>query len=253
MPRWISLHRDGTAADVRQHDRRDRLVVRGELALGDAVVREQHLLGVRDHGISRTTSRADLSVRTPSNRGMAKLAVHRPLDEGNLHDDLGPHPVRANARQSDGFGERRFRDLDRIEPRAKFQQQLGIEARADLPGEDEVVALEISDEQRAQADASALRIGESADHELLRRLALHLQPVRRAAMLVLRIAPFRDHAFPSLAARALPGLGSVSSATRSSGGSKGQRLQQRAAFVQRQLGHVATLKPWDVKHVVNEK
>ena len=48
----IALHRDRTAADVRQHDRRDRLVVGGELALGDAIVREQHLLRMRDHVVS---------------------------------------------------------------------------------------------------------------------------------------------------------------------------------------------------------
>ena len=117
---------------------------------------------------------------------MAKLAVHRPFDEGDLHDDLGPHPVRAQARQPDGLGERRLRDLERIEPRAQVQQQLRVEARADLPGEDEVgrPSLEVADQQRAQADAGSLRIGEPADHELLRRLALHLQPVRRAAVLV---------------------------------------------------------------------
>ena len=85
---------------------------------------------------------------------MAQLAVHRPLDEGDLHDDLGPHPVRAQARQADapcvngGFG-----DLERVEPRAQVEQQLGVEARADLAGEDEVVAFEVADEQRAEADA----------------------------------------------------------------------------------------------------
>ena len=55
-----ALHRDRTRADVRQHDRRDRLVVRRELALRDPVLREHHLLGMRDH-VSFTTSRAGLS------------------------------------------------------------------------------------------------------------------------------------------------------------------------------------------------
>ena len=31
---------------------------------------------------------------------MAQLAVHRPLDEGNLDDDLGAHPVCAHARKA---------------------------------------------------------------------------------------------------------------------------------------------------------
>src|SRR5262245_1043225 len=63
----VSLHRDRTAADVRQHDTCDRFVVRRELALGDAVVREQHLFRVCNH-CSRTTSRGDLSMRRPVNR-----------------------------------------------------------------------------------------------------------------------------------------------------------------------------------------
>src|SRR5436190_21964358 len=58
-----ALHRYRPAAKMRQHEWRDRLVIRGELALGDSVVREEHLFRVRDHGVSRTTSRAALSVR----------------------------------------------------------------------------------------------------------------------------------------------------------------------------------------------
>ena len=202
----VALHRDRTAADVRQHDRRDRLVVGGELALGDPVVGEQHLLGMRDHDVSLHDLARRLVGADAEQPRMAQLAVHRPLDERDLHDDLGPHPVRAQARQPDGLGERRLRDLERVQPRAQIEQQLRVEAGADLAGEDEVVPLEVADEQRAQADARALRIGEPADHELLRRLALHLQPVRRAAVLVRRVAPLRDDALPALAARALPRL-----------------------------------------------
>ena len=61
-----------------------------------------------------------------------------------------------------GFGISR-----RVELRAQVQQQLRVEAGADLPGEHEVVVLEIADEQRAEPDARALGIGESADDELL--------------------------------------------------------------------------------------
>src|SRR5206468_11272638 len=53
--------------------------------------------------------------------GMAELAVHRPLDEGDLHDDLGAHPVRAHARQPDGLGERPVPDLDPIQPPPKVE------------------------------------------------------------------------------------------------------------------------------------
>src|SRR5438874_1714435 len=69
----IPLHRDRPPANVRQQHRRDRFVVRRELAFGDAVLGEQHFLGMRDHGASRTTSRAALSKRTPSSRGWRSL------------------------------------------------------------------------------------------------------------------------------------------------------------------------------------
>ena len=100
---------------------------------------------------------------------MPQLAVHRPLGERDLHDDLRPHPVRAQARQAVGLRERRRRDFELVEPRAQLEQQLGVEARADLAGEHEISPVEVADEQRAEADAAALRIGEAADDEFLRR------------------------------------------------------------------------------------
>src|SRR5215216_6464871 len=117
---------------------------------------------------------------------MPQLAVDRPFNEGDLYDDLGTDPMRAYARQPDAPSERRLRDLEHIQPCAQLQQQLVVETGADFSGEDEVVGLEVADEQRAEANAAALRIGESADNELLLRLALHLQPVARAAVLVRR-------------------------------------------------------------------
>ena len=55
-----------------------------------------------DHD-SRTTSRGALSVRTPEQPRVAQLAVPGPLDERDLDDDLGPHPVRVQARQADSL------------------------------------------------------------------------------------------------------------------------------------------------------
>jgi hypothetical protein len=43
------LHRDRTSPDVRDHERRHRLVVRAQLTLGDAGVGEEHLVGMGDH------------------------------------------------------------------------------------------------------------------------------------------------------------------------------------------------------------
>ena len=109
---------------------------------------------------------------------MPELPVPGPLDERDLYDDLGAHPVRAQARQPDAFGERRLRDLEPVQPRAELQEHLRIEAGADPPGEDEVVACEMTDEQRAEADPRALWIREAADDQLPLLFALHLQPVR---------------------------------------------------------------------------
>src|SRR3954462_674900 len=71
--RGISLHGERPPAQVRQHHRRDRFVISGQLALGDPVVREQNLVGVGNHWSSRTTSRGTLSNRTPVSRGCRSL------------------------------------------------------------------------------------------------------------------------------------------------------------------------------------
>src|SRR5207248_10939946 len=126
----------------------------------------------------------------------------------HLHDELGTNPVRA-ARQSAALRERRLRDLGAIEARAQLAQEPGVEPGAHLAGEDEVVAGEVADQERPQSDAAALGVGEAADDKLLRRLALHLQPVGRAAVLVRRVATLRNHPFPPLLARALPRLALV--------------------------------------------
>jgi hypothetical protein len=49
--RRVALHGDGAGADVRHHHRRDRLVVGGELALGNPSVWKQHLLRMRNHHV----------------------------------------------------------------------------------------------------------------------------------------------------------------------------------------------------------
>src|SRR5262245_12776091 len=70
----ITFHGDGAATNVREHHRRDRFVIRRKRPLGDPVVGEQHFVRVSDHGRSLTTSRAVLSVRTPSSRGWRSLS-----------------------------------------------------------------------------------------------------------------------------------------------------------------------------------
>ena len=140
-----------------------------------------------------------------------------------------------------------------VQPVAQIQQQLGVEPGADLAGEHEIVGLEVADEQCAQADPAALRIGEPADDELLRRLAFHLQPVRRAPVLVRRVAPLRDDALPPLAAGALPRLRIVERQHAVEGRLQRQLIEQRAARVERQRGDVASVEPHDVEDVIADR
>ncbi len=142
------------------------------------------------------------------------------------------------------------RNLDRVEPPAQVEQQLRIEAGADLSREHQVRPVVVADQQRAEADARALRIGESADDELLRRLAFHLQPVLRAAVFVGRAAPFGDHAFPSLAPRALPRLRVVQELDAPHRRRERQFLQQGAPILERQRRHVVAVQPQDVEDVI---
>src|SRR5687767_13196859 len=85
-PLRIALHRQRPSAQLRHDDRRHRLVIGGQIALRDAVLREQHFVRMRDHdcslttwspalaGYSRTMSFACLSKRTPSKRGWRSLS-----------------------------------------------------------------------------------------------------------------------------------------------------------------------------------
>src|SRR4051812_8651469 len=140
---------------------------------------------------------------------MAKLLVHGPFDERDLHDDLRDDPMHPDARQSFRASERRPRNFDGVESRAQIEEECRIEARADLAREDEIVSLEIAHEQRSQADAPTLRIGESAYDKVLGELALHLEPGLRALLLVNGIEPLRDHAFPPFGARSRPWFGVI--------------------------------------------
>ena len=76
------LERDGSPEDVRKHQRRDHLVIRSKIGFGNAVIREENFLRVRDddvlHELSRTHSRGRLSVRTSMSRECRSLpcSVH---------------------------------------------------------------------------------------------------------------------------------------------------------------------------------
>ena len=106
--------------------------------------------------------------------GMAELAVPGPLNEAYLYHDLRLDPVRAYARQADGFGEWRRLYFDLIELGAELEEQFRIKAGTDLSGEDKIVAVIIANQQSAQADAFSLRIGEATNYKLLGQFAFHL-------------------------------------------------------------------------------
>jgi hypothetical protein len=69
-----------------------------------------------------------------------------------------------------------------------------VEAGADATGEAQASALERAHEQRANAIATAARLGESADHELLLGKTLRLHPVAAAPGAILRLAQLAHHA-----------------------------------------------------------
>jgi hypothetical protein len=71
-------------------------------------------------------------------------------------------------------------------------------------------------------------------------------------MLVRRIAPLRDNAFPPFVARAFPRLRIVEGLDAVDGRLERECAQQRAALVERQLRHVAAVEPEDVEHVVRD-
>src|SRR6266516_6434788 len=79
----ITLHRHGPTADVRQHDRRNRFVVRHKFSLGDAVVGKENFLWMTDHSL--TTSRA------PTQKGFPS--------------EPGKFPVRGSGRRHKAWGE----------------------------------------------------------------------------------------------------------------------------------------------------
>src|ERR1700754_3843804 len=79
-----------------------------------------------------------------------------------------------------------------------------VESCADLAGVDQVCAVVVAEQQRAESDPAALWGGVPDDHELLVAAALELQPVPRTPALVVRFSELGDHAFvPALARGAI--------------------------------------------------
>ena len=108
---------------------------------------------------------------------MAEFAVGGPFDKANLDADPWLDPMRAQSRQPFRFGEWCFGNFDLVQLRAKIEQQFSVKPGSDLSRENEIAVFVITNEERAQADALALRIRKTTNNEVLRQLALHLQPL----------------------------------------------------------------------------
>ena len=103
--------------------------------------------------------------------------MHGPLDKPDLNFDARFHPVRTQARQSDGFREWGLWYFQLVQLCTQVEQQLSIESGPDLSGKNEIIVFKITHEQRAQPDTLALRICKPTDQKIPRQLALHFEPL----------------------------------------------------------------------------
>src|SRR5215210_8624462 len=131
---------------------------------------------------------------------MPQAAVARPLRERDLRHELGADPEGAGRHRLEGRERRRVL-LELAQPPAQFAQRCVVEAGAHLAGVAERAVLVVAHEERAEVGPRSPRSGEAADHELLLRVALQLQPVARATARVRAVGALRDHALEPLLAR----------------------------------------------------
>ncbi len=165
---------------------------------------------------------------------MTQFAVPGPFDERHLDAELGTDPMRTQTRQADRFRERRRGDLEPIEPGAHVDQLFVVVSRC-RP------CRRTADHRRCRWPTSSAPRPTRAPcgsvkppiRNVVRELALHLQPVRRAAVFVGRRAALGDDALPAFAA------GHASRVLHHDQGDvlerhrQRQRGEQRPAFVER--------------------
>src|SRR5246127_5443672 len=98
------------------------------------------------------------------------------------------------------LGERRILALERRGALEESRDRLRVEPRADVPGVAQRLALEITEQQRAERVARPLTAGQAANRELRRLCRLDLEPRARAlAGLVGRVDALGDHALEAVA------------------------------------------------------
>src|SRR5258708_4638215 len=86
-------------------------------------------------------------------------------------------------------------------PFSQAVQSAGVVAGADFARVFHLAALIVADQQRAEANTLALRIGVAADHKLLLVDAFEFEPLARSLGYVRAIAILGYNAFPSPLAR----------------------------------------------------
>ena len=157
--------------------------------------------GLAPAGRSRTISRAGLSSRSPFQAGWRR----RPSGVHSVNSTSPTSSGRTQCARAAPGGRCANGDVgrrERVETAAQVRRSPAGEAGADLADVDQLaVGIVHAEEQRADAAAPALRVGEAADDELLLLDALGLLPAAPATGHVGRVAPLRDDALERHAAR----------------------------------------------------
>ena len=184
---------------------------------------------------------------------MAKLAVHGPLDERDLHDDLGPRPSAPAGAAGPRLGERRLR-----RPRSRRAARADRAAAScrspvpTLPAKTKSSPVVVADEQRAEA--YPLPCG-SVKPPTTKSWSPRTSSSASAATGGVRSASpgaWRSR-LPSLRAPRAPTGCGRRAAPRAPRRSERQRVEQRAALIERQRRHVASVEPHDVEHVIRAR
>src|SRR3954451_883138 len=186
--------------------------------------------------------------------GVAQPAVRGPFHERDLRHELGLDPGR-NPRNALLGLERGRLAHQRREPLGELLQGRAREARPDLAGVAETIAVVVADEQGAEIGARPPRRSEAADDQLLRARALELEPVARPGGDVGRAEALGDQPLPAVTAR----LGQERRAVAGHLVGDAQRvspvqhaLEHLPALLERKRPHVAASREQHVEDVVEE-
>ena len=187
---------------------------------------------------------------------MPQQPVGGPLLEPDLGHQLRPGPVHLVPRDVGPGLERRALPFQPGQRRVQAGQHRGREPGPDLARVDQPpVRVVVPGQQRTEVRPGALGVGESPDDELLRRLALELQPVPAAAAPVRPGGPLGDQPFPAVRAGlpvvrqpvAVPVPGLAQRAAE-----RDQLVQQALPVAQRQPAQVPPVQEHQVEQVVED-